>query len=83
MMRKVLLRPRRLFTSIAHIKSEEAALLILALDKALGQDGLRFYPGKGYSHLLVWKNGPLKAVTVPPHDRIGQVGTIYSLILTS
>ncbi len=56
----------------AHIKSEEAAPLIRALDAALGGDDLRFMPGVSYRHLLVWKDGPLAAATVPPHDRTGQ-----------
>lgn len=55
-----------------HIKSEDAAPLIRALDAALGGPGLRFHPGVSYRHLLVWKDGPLGAGTVPPHDRSGQ-----------
>jgi 2,3-bisphosphoglycerate-independent phosphoglycerate mutase len=58
--------------SAAHIKSEEAEPFIRALDAALGAEGLRFTPGVSYRHLLVWRNGPLKAATVPPHDRTGQ-----------
>jgi len=55
-----------------HIDSETAARLIESLDRELGREGLRFYPGVSYRHLLVWKDGPLKAATVPPHDRSGQ-----------
>ncbi|RJX34544.1 MAG: cofactor-independent phosphoglycerate mutase [Desulfarculus sp.] len=55
-----------------HIDSASAAVLIQALDAALGRDGLRFYPGVSYRHLLLWRDGPLNAATVPPHDRSGQ-----------
>ncbi|MBU4564547.1 MAG: cofactor-independent phosphoglycerate mutase [Desulfarculus sp.] len=55
-----------------HIDSPTAARLIESLDRKLGREGLRFYPGVSYRHLLVWKDGPLKAATVPPHDRSGQ-----------
>ena len=55
-----------------HIESDQAAELIAALNASLGQDGLRFYPGVSYRHILLWRHGPLKAATVPPHDRTGQ-----------
>lgn len=55
-----------------HISTPEAGGLIKALDAGLGREGLRFYPGVSYRHLLVWDRGPLDAITVPPHDRTGQ-----------
>ncbi len=55
-----------------HLDSASAAQFISALDQALGRDGLKFYPGVSYRHLLVWRDGPLEALTVPPHDRTGQ-----------
>jgi 2,3-bisphosphoglycerate-independent phosphoglycerate mutase len=58
--------------SAGHIDSETAARLIETLDRELGREGLRFYAGVSYRHLLVWKDGPLGAATVPPHDRSGQ-----------
>ncbi|MCB2189510.1 MAG: cofactor-independent phosphoglycerate mutase [Deltaproteobacteria bacterium] len=58
--------------SSGHIDSPAAAKLIQHLDQELGRQGLRFYPGVSYRHLLVWKYGPLAAATVPPHDRTGQ-----------
>jgi len=58
--------------SAGHIESDQAAELIGALNAALAKDGLRFYPGVSYRHILLWRHGPLKAATVPPHDRTGQ-----------
>ncbi len=56
-----------------HITTPEAGEIIASLDAALGRPGLKFHPGVSYRHLLVWDNGPLRAATVPPHDRTGQV----------
>jgi len=58
--------------SSGHIDSQTAARLIQTLQRELGGDGLTFYPGVSYRHLLVWRGGPLDAATVPPHDRSGQ-----------
>ncbi|KMY67997.1 phosphoglycerate mutase [Desulfocarbo indianensis] len=55
-----------------HIDTQSAARFIEAVDAALGRPGLKFHPGVSYRHLLVWQDGPLKALTVPPHDRSGQ-----------
>ena len=52
-----------------HIDTETAGALIRDLQARLGDDEVKFYPGVSYRHLVVWKNGPLKAATVPPHDR--------------
>lgn len=53
-----------------HISTGEAAELIGALNKELGGDAVRFYPGVSYRHLLKLKGHPetLKAVCTPPHD---------------
>lgn len=55
-----------------HISTEEAKPLIKMLNQKLGSDKLKFYLGTSYRHLLVWKNGPLKAKCTPPHDITGQ-----------
>lgn len=57
--------------SAGHISNEEAAELIDAVDKELGRDGLKFYPGKSYRHLLVIRGGPLAVQLTPPHDISG------------
>lgn len=58
--------------SAGHISSGEAAELIEALNKNIGSDGLKFYPGKSYRHLLVVKSSLVHALlkirTTPPHD---------------
>ncbi len=55
-----------------HISSEESHQLIALLQQKLGHPALAFYPGVSFRHVLVWKNGPTKAPTVPPHDYSGQ-----------
>ncbi|MCC5845613.1 MAG: cofactor-independent phosphoglycerate mutase [Verrucomicrobia bacterium] len=58
--------------SSGHISNEDALPLIEALQEALGGEGLTFHPGVQYRHLLIWKNGPAKPVTQPPHDILEQ-----------
>jgi len=55
-----------------HIASDEAREIILDLDREMGTATLRFYPGVGYRHLLVWKGGGPEVETTPPHDITGQ-----------
>jgi 2,3-bisphosphoglycerate-independent phosphoglycerate mutase len=54
--------------SAGHVPTEEAARLIAALDERLGDDGRSFTAGVSYRHLLVWRDGPLNAESLPPHD---------------
>ena len=56
--------------SAGHVSSEEALILIEALDGKLGND-CKFHAGVSYRHLLVMKHGE-KAQCVPPHDVTGQ-----------
>jgi 2,3-bisphosphoglycerate-independent phosphoglycerate mutase len=58
--------------SAGHISTEEGHELVGALDQKLGRDGLRFHGGVQYRHLLIWKNGPVKIKTQPPHDIAGK-----------
>ena len=55
------------FTS-GHISTEEAAEIIRDLDRELGGDGIEFFPGVSYRHLMVWRDGLEKMETTPPHD---------------
>ncbi len=59
------------FTS-GHITSDEAKVIINDIDKKLGTDEFKFYPGVSYRHLMVWKNGISDMETTPPHDIVGQ-----------
>ncbi|MFZ3072793.1 MAG: cofactor-independent phosphoglycerate mutase [Thermodesulfobacteriota bacterium] len=54
--------------SAGQISTEEGAALIEALNKTLASDEFRFYPGKSYRHLMVWKDGKDKFTTIPAHD---------------
>jgi len=56
--------------SSGHITSEEASILIKAVDEKLGKS-CKFYPGVSYRHLLVMKTGENTECT-PPHDVLGQ-----------
>ena len=58
--------------SAGHIGTDEARELVLALDEALGGEGLRFYPGVSYRHLFVCREGYPGLETVPPHDHTGR-----------
>src|SRR3989338_6840650 len=62
--------------SAGHISSQEAATLIKAVDAALSNDRVRFYPGIQYRHLMVVRDPALAEALVttkcyPPHDVMG------------
>ncbi len=59
--------------SAGHIPSKESHELIAALNAALADDEVRFYPGVSYRHIMVYR-GPerMKLKTTPPHDITGQ-----------
>ena len=54
--------------SAGHITSEEAAELIVFLQKELGGGDANFFPGVSYRHLLKLKGGDKRIATTPPHD---------------
>ena len=60
--------------SAGHIATEEAGEIIADVEKYLGNQVFHFYPGVGYRHLLVWRNGEKSVAlkTTPPHDITGQ-----------
>ena len=58
--------------SAGHISTEEGRELIEALQRDMGDDEFRFYPGVGYRHLMVWRNGKHALTATPPHDISGQ-----------
>jgi len=57
--------------SAGHISTEEGGRLIKELNKQLGNKQIRFYPGVGYRHLVVFKELDFDVQTYPPHDHIG------------
>jgi len=57
--------------SAGHISNEEAAELILFLQKELGSDIVSFYSGVSYRHLLKMKDGNKALNCTPPHDVTG------------
>lgn len=57
--------------SAGHISNSEGHQLIKELNKQLGNDQIRFYPGISYRHLLVVKDTDFDVQTYPPHDHIG------------
>jgi len=60
-----------------HISSAEAKKIIVDLDKEIGSETFRFYPGVGYRHLLVWRGGNADLTTIPPHDITGKAISCY------
>ncbi len=63
--------------SAGHIGSEESHQLIKALQDQLGTGQFQFYPGVGYRHLLVWRNGKDTMTATPPHDISGKEVLAY------
>ena len=51
-----------------HIGTDEAAEMIRDLGRELGSDGIEFFPGVSYRHLMVWRDGQERMQTTPPHD---------------
>uniref|UniRef100_A0A831UBZ7 Cofactor-independent phosphoglycerate mutase n=1 Tax=Geobacter metallireducens TaxID=28232 RepID=A0A831UBZ7_GEOME len=58
--------------SAGHITTDEGRELIEAIQQQLGGDEFQFYPGVGYRHLMVWRNGKSGMTVTPPHDISGQ-----------
>jgi len=58
--------------SAGHISNTEAYELIEFLNKKLGNEIIRFYPGVSYRHLLVIKGGKKHMNCTPPHDVPGK-----------
>lgn len=58
--------------SSGEISTEDAAVLLDAVRKELGDDEYQFYVGTSYRHCTIWKNGTVAELT-PPHDILGKV----------
>ena len=59
------------FTS-GHITSEEAAVIVDDFRRELAGDGIEFFNGVSYRHLMVWRNGLTGTKLTPPHDITGK-----------
>jgi 2,3-bisphosphoglycerate-independent phosphoglycerate mutase len=55
------------FTS-GHISSGEAAEIVADISLELAADGIEFFSGVSYRHLMVWRGGPGRLQLTPPHD---------------
>lgn len=58
--------------SSSEISTEDAAILIEAVQKELNDDIYTYYLGTSYRHLTIWKEGKVVELT-PPHDVLGRV----------
>lgn len=62
--------------SAGHISTKEAAILLRDLNRELGDETIRFIPGKSYRHLVILKvrrvQEYLKIPCAAPHDIMGQ-----------
>jgi len=58
--------------SSGHISTAEARELIGEIQKGLGSEVIRFYPGVSYRHLMVWSGGSKDLECIPPHDILGK-----------
>ena len=59
------------FTS-GHITSDEAAAIVASLQARTGGDGIEFFNGVSYRHLMVWRDGIGGTRLTPPHDITGK-----------
>jgi 2,3-bisphosphoglycerate-independent phosphoglycerate mutase len=57
--------------SAGHISNKEGHTLVEELNKNLGSEQIRFYPGVSYRNLMVVKGMDFDVRTFPPHDYIG------------
>ena len=55
-----------------HIATDEARELIHEMNKAVGTETIRFYPGMSYRHIMVWSGGEFNNECIPPHDITGK-----------
>lgn len=58
--------------SADEIPTSESSLLIEAVEKELGDEMRKFYPGVSYRHCLIWDNAPAVMDFTRPHDILGK-----------
>lgn len=59
------------------ISTDEARILIEAVNEVLETDNITFYPGISYRHCMVWSNGKTGLGCTPPHDILERKVTEY------
>jgi len=59
------------------ITTQESEQLIKEIDKHLGNDIIKYYPGISYRHCMIWKNSPEGFQLTPPHDITGRCISDY------
>jgi len=64
------------FTS-GHISSTEAAEIVSDIRRELSKNGIEFFNGVSYRHLMVWRSGPSGMQLTPPHDITGKPVASY------
>jgi 2,3-bisphosphoglycerate-independent phosphoglycerate mutase len=64
------------FTS-GHISSEEAAYVVADISRELAGNGIEFFTGVSYRHLMVWRDGLTGTTLTPPHDITGKPVEAY------
>jgi len=58
--------------SAGHISTKEATAVIAEIDRLLGGQTVRFFPGVSYRHLMTVKSPMNDVTTTPPHDILGK-----------
>lgn len=59
--------------SAGHISDNEARLIISTLNERLGNNTIRFHPGKSYRNIMIYNgNIRIEADCIPPHDITGK-----------
>lgn len=58
--------------SSSEISTEDAAVLMEAVQKEFNNESYQFYLGTSYRHLTIWDHGEVVEL-VPPHDVLGRV----------
>jgi 2,3-bisphosphoglycerate-independent phosphoglycerate mutase len=66
--------------SAGDISTEEGAALVQAIASSIDTPGVRVFSGIAYRHLLTWRDGPLNAHTLPPHNYLEQDIASYLLV---
>ena len=58
--------------SSGHISSAEAAAIVSDIRHQSAHNGIEFFNGVSYRHLMVWRGGPSSMHLTPPHDITGK-----------